>query len=34
LAYPDFARLWERALSAEVELVNEFDESGNIIYKD
>jgi hypothetical protein len=34
LAYPDFARLWERALSAEVELVNEFDESGNIIYQD
>jgi hypothetical protein len=34
LAYPDFARLWERALSAEVELVNEFDESGNIIYED
>jgi hypothetical protein len=34
LVYPDFARLWERALSAEVELVNEFDEAGNIIYQD
>ena len=34
LAYPDFERLWERGLSAEVELVNEFDESGNIIYQD
>jgi hypothetical protein len=30
--YPDFRRLWERKLSAEVELINEFDEQGNMIY--